>query len=263
MVTNPYSEKSTLTEDFASGTMVNTPAGVMITDTEGEMISPPASTLTPTQWARQKIADRTTKVNKIPIFYKECLRYLISKMSNLAYINSETKLISIKCVHANPERTIGKLEEENNIILPIVSINQSSSDNADTRRRGAPQIVNEVFWSEEKKRAVRVISEAPRAVDIKYSINIWAKYKANLDQIVEQIRLIFNPHLVVKNSYTNVAQAFIDTETDESDVDTSDREDRVLRRSFSIKLEAYIPNPQFIITSTGEIEELNIDSTIY
>ena len=171
--------------------------------------------------------------------------------------------MDIKCVHANPERTIGKLEEDNNIILPIVSINQSSSDNADARRRGAPQIVNDTFWSEKKKRAVRVISEAPRAVDIQYNINVWAKYKANLDQIVEQIRLIFNPHLVVKSKYTNVSQAFIDQETDQSDVDAPDREDRILRRSFSVKLEAYIPNPQFLITSTGEIEELNMDSSIY
>ena len=108
-----------------------------------------------------------------------------------------------------------------------------------------------------------MISEAPRAVDIEYGINIWAKYKANLDQLVEQIRLLFNPHLVVKTSYTNVAQAYIEQEQDQSSVDTSDREERILRRSFTIKLEGYIPNPQFLITSTGEIEELKMDGTIY
>tara|TARA_R110002074_G_scaffold77132_3_gene174997 strand:+ start:1155 stop:1877 length:723 start_codon:yes stop_codon:yes gene_type:complete len=236
---------------------------VIETFASGSFPTSGSSSLSPEQWARQKIAERTTKFNKIPIFYKESLRYIISTMSNLSYINSEGGLVDIKCVHANPERTIGKLEEDNNIILPIVSINQSSSDNADARRRGAPQIVNDTFWSEKKKRAVRVISEAPRAVDIQYNINVWAKYKANLDQIVEQIRLIFNPHLVVKSKYTNVSQAFIDQETDQSDVDAPDREDRILRRSFSVKLEAYIPNPQFLITSTGEIEELNMDSSIY
>jgi hypothetical protein len=100
-------------------------------------------------------------------------------------------------------------------------------------------------------------------VDIDYGINIWAKYKANLDQLVEQIRLLFNPHLVIKNQYTNVAQAYIDTESDNSTVELSDRQERIIRRTFNIKLEAYIPNPKFLITSTGEIEEFHIDATIY
>ena len=98
---------------------------------------------------------------------------------------------------------------------------------------------------------------------IEYGINVWTKYKANLDQIVEQIRLIFNPHLVIKNTYTNVAQAYITAESDDSSLDVADREERILRRSFTIKLDAYIPNPQFLITSTGEIEEFNADTTIY
>lgn len=217
----------------------------------------------PMQWARERIAQRTTKSNKIPMFYREALRFIISKLGTLSYINSETELVGVRCIHANPERTIGKLKQDNNIILPIISINQNSSTNADTRRRGAPQIVNETFWSDEKKRAVRVISEAPRAVDIEYGINIWTKYKANLDQILEQIRLLFNPHLVVKNSYTNVAQAYIDQESDNSTVEVGDREERIVRRTLSIKLEGYIPNPKFLITSTGEIEELNLDATIY
>jgi ribosomal protein L28 len=241
-----YRESSTFSEDFASGTF-----------------STSSSSEDPMVWARRKVAERTTKYNQIPLFYREALQFIISKLGTLAYINSETNLIDVKCIHANPERAVAKMKQENNIILPIISINQNSSSNADNRRRGAPQIVSESFWSEEKKRAVRILSEAPRAVDIEYGINVWAKYKANLDQIVEQIRLLFNPHLVVKNSYTNVAQAYIDQEQDQSTVDTADRQERILRRSFTIKLEGYIPNPQFIITSTGEIEELKGEATIY
>jgi len=223
----------------------------------------PGSKLTPDEWARNLIYERTTKVNNIPMFYREALRFMISKLGTLAYIDSETNLVDVKCVHANPERTIAKLKQENNIILPIMSINQNSSSNADTRRRYFPNIVQESFWSEEKKRAFRVISLAPRAVDIEYGINIWAKYKANLDQIVEQIRLMFNPHLVIKNSYTNVAQAFIEQESDNSTFETSDRQDRIIRRTFTIKLEGYIPNPRFLVTSTGEVEQFNSEATIY
>jgi hypothetical protein len=242
-----YVENSTLIEGVGTGSIAD------VSSTGAD----------PMVWAREKIFQRTTRENKIPMFYKEALRYVISRLGTLAYINSETELIDVKCVHANPERTIGKLEQDNNIILPIVSINQTQSQNADNRRRGAPQIVNEVFWSDLKKRAVRVISEAPRAVDIEYGINIWCKYKADMDQLCEQIRLLFNPHMVVKNSYTNTAMAYIDSENDQSTVETADREERVLQRTFVIKLEAYVPNPKFLITNTGEIQQLSIDSPIY
>jgi hypothetical protein len=172
-------------------------------------------------------------------------------------------VLGVKCIHANPERTIGKLKQENNIILPIISINQDSSQNSDNRRRTSINVVSESWWSDEKKRAFRVLSIAPRAVDIEYGINIWAKYKSNLDQLVEQIRLMFNPDLVIENSYTNTALSFIDQEVDNSTLETSDRQERIIRRSFKIKVEAYIPNPKFLITSTGEIEEFNVDTTLY
>ena len=242
-----FISNSTLIESAGSGTF---PA----------QTTPPQD---PMVWAREKIFHRTTRANKVPMFYKESLRYIISKMGTLVSINSEDKVTDIKCVHANPERTIAKLKQDNNIILPIISINQNQSSNANERRRGSPQLVIESFWSDNKKRAVRVLSEAPRAIDIEYGINIWTKYKADMDQICEQIRLLFNPHMVVKSSYTTTAMAFIDTESDNSTLETSDRQERVLRRTFSIKLEGWIPNPKFIVTNTGEIEELNVESPIY
>ena len=160
------------------------------------------------EWAKDFIYEKTTKVNQIPMFYRESLRFIISKLGTLSYINSESKLIDIKCIHANPERTIAKLTQENNIILPILSIDQNSSSNADTRRRASFSLVTESFWSEKKKRAFRVVSIAPRALDIEYKINVWSKYKANLDQIVEQIRLLFNPHLVIKSLLKNYYKLF-------------------------------------------------------
>jgi hypothetical protein len=217
----------------------------------------------PMVWAREKIEEHTKNDTPISFFYKESLRYIISKLGTLVYINSEDEVINIRCMHANPERTIAALKQESNIILPVLSISQNSSDNADVRRRNAPVIINETYWSDVKKRAFRVLSLAPRAVNIQYNINIWAKYKSNLDQVVEQIRLLFNPHMVIENQYTNVAQAYVDSEVDKSSVEVGDRQQRILRRSFDIKLEAYIPNPKFLITSTGEIEEFDIESSLY
>ena len=217
----------------------------------------------PNIWARDLIKLRTNKQNQIPFFYKESLRFMISKLGSLSYLNSETQVVDVKCVHAHPERTIAKLHQENNIILPIISINQDTSDNDDDRRRNSTSLVIDKYWSEEKKRAFRLISLTPRSVNISYGINIWAKYKNNLDQLTEQIRLIFNPHLTIKNPYTNVAMAYIETEADDSSTSVGDGDERILRKSFGVTLEAYIPNPQFLITSTGEIEEFKGEATIY
>ena len=112
-------------------------------------------------WARNKVKERTLQKNNIPFFYRESLRFLLGKLNTLKYINSENEVLGIKCIHANPERTIGKLKQENNIILPIISINQDSSQNADSRRRTSTNIVSESWWSDEKRRAFRVLSVAP------------------------------------------------------------------------------------------------------
>ena len=217
----------------------------------------------PNVWARDLIKLRTNKQNQIPFFYKESLRFMISKLGSLSYLNSETQVVDVKCVHAHPERTIAKLHQENNIILPIISINQDTSDNDDDRRRNSTSLVIDRHWSEDKKRAYRLISLAPRAVNINYGINIWAKYKNNLDQLSEQIRLIFNPHLTIRNPYTNEAMAYIESERDDSSTSVADGAERILRKSFDITLEAYIPTPKFLITSTGEIQEFKGEATIY
>lgn len=215
------------------------------------------------EWAREEILKRTNKVNKLPFFYRDCLKFMLGKMGLLSYINSQTEIIPIRCIHANPERAIAKIEQEANIILPIISISQNTSESDETRRRQKNLVVSNSWWSEKKKRAFRVLSLAPQAVNIQYGINIWTKYKSEMDQIVEQIRLLFNPSLIVETSNTTTASAFITQETDNSDFDLEDREDRIIRKTFTISLEGYIPNPKFLLTSTGEIEEFGVDSEIY
>tara|TARA_R110002051_G_scaffold8198_1_gene34769 strand:- start:296 stop:1027 length:732 start_codon:yes stop_codon:yes gene_type:complete len=237
---------------------------VSITETAPSGVFPPHKKAEdPSVWARREIISRSKVENRVSFFYKDTLRFLISKLGTLGYINSEDKVTSVRCIHAHPERTISKLKEETNIILPIISISQNTSDNDDKRRRNSPVLINEKYWSDVKKRAFRVLSLAPRPVNIKYSVNIWSKYKSNLDQLAEQIRLLFNPHLVIENMYTNTVQSYITSELDRSSVNVGDRQDRIIRRSFDIDVEGYVPNPKFLITSTGEIEVLNADVEIY
>ena len=207
---------------------------------------------------REKIFKMTQAKSNISFIYKESLRSMIASFNDIGYFNSEDAFVGIKCIHGNAERTIAKLKQENSIILPIVSISQTISDNDDQRRRYESVLVHEKYWDSDKHRAVRVISLAPRPVNIKYQVNIWCKYMADMDQILEQIRLKFNPEMDVPTTYSTLAKASVDSEEAVGSMSAKDKEDRIIKKTLNVTLKTYIPSPKFIITSTGEIEELNI-----
>lgn len=195
----------------------------------------------------------------ISFIYRESLRAVKEMFSGLKYINADDGIINIKCIHGNPERTIAKLKQDNNIILPIISVVQTSSEEDENRRRPRQIVLNTKVWSESKQRAFRVFSLAPKAVNLLYDVNVWSKYKSDMDQISEQMHLKFHPSIRIVTSYNNLTQGFLVQETDQSSVDLGDKEDRVLRRSYSFKLQTYIPSPQFLLTSTGKIETFNTE----
>jgi len=195
----------------------------------------------------------------ISFIYRESLKAVKEMFSGLKYINADDGTINIRCIHGNPERTIAKLKQDNNIILPIISIVQTSSEEDENRRRPRQIVLNTKVWSESRQRAFRVFSLAPKAVNLLYDVNVWSKYKSDIDQMSEQMHLKFHPSIRIVTSYNKYSQGFLVQETDQSSVDLGDKEDRVLRRSYSFKLQTYIPSPQFLLTSTGKIETFNTE----
>jgi len=152
-----------------------------------------------------------------------------------------------------------KNNSQADIILPIVSINQTTSDEDAERRRPENLIVMEKVWDDSQHRALRVVSLAPKAVTVSYGINVWTKYKADSDQIAEQVRLMFNPATTLQAGTRDAGIAFISGESDGSQLSPGDKEERVIKKTFEIKVQTYIPNPKFLITSTGQIEEFKTE----
>jgi len=202
-----------------------------------------------------------TKKSTLPVkIYKETLRSIIHEFGQLGYINGDGDFTDVKCFHANPERTIAKLYQENNIILPVITVGQTKIDDDMKRRRYKPIILANTYYNEETHRAERIISFVDRPVNITYSISLWTKYMEDLDQLSEQVRLKFNPSLFFITPFSKDTKAFLSDETTNSDVTTADREDRLLRKTFTVLVETYIPSPKFKYTSTGKIEELSIEA---
>ena len=209
---------------------------------------------------RKKIFKMTRSQSNISFIYKNLLRSMIVSFSDIGYLNSEDKFIDIKCIHANAERAVAKLKQENNIILPILSISQTVSDNDDHRRKSESLLVHEKWWDPEKNRAFRVLSLAPRAINIRYQLNIWTKYMSDMDQILEQVRIKFNPEMQVPTKQATLTKAFIESEENAGQINVADKEDRILKKTINITVRTYVPNPKFLVTSTGKIEKFKIET---
>jgi len=209
---------------------------------------------------RKQMYKMTHAQNNISHIYKELLRAMIASFSDVGYISSEDKFIHTKCVHANAERTVAKLKEDNNIILPILSVAQTVSNNDKEREKVENLLVHEKYWDTDKARAFRVVSFAPRAVNVMYQLNVWTKYMSDMDQILEQVRLKFNPEMEVPTKFSTLAKGFIDTEENIGKLSAGDKEDRILQKTINITVRTYIPSPKFLVTSGGKIEKFLITS---
>lgn len=191
--------------------------------------------------------------------FKDTLRHLISVFDNVYYVDRNNNSIRVKCFHANQERAVAKATVGDNITLPVITISELNTANNEERRKYSPILVHEAYWHKRQQRAIRTLSMAPRPIDISYDINIWAKYKQDLDQIREYIFLLFNPDLEIKTKQSNNTKAYILSESDVEQAEADDTQDRILKKSISIKVETYVPNPKFLYTSTGKIEKFNYE----
>lgn len=204
---------------------------------------------------RAEIFRMTQAEHNISFVYKETLRAMLASFNDVGYIDSENKFVDVKCIHANAERAVAKIFQEDNLVLPILSMSQTTTDNDAQRDKYEALLVHEKMWDEEKQRAIRVLSLAPRAVNIRYSLNIWGKYLSDVDQILEQVRLKFNPEMNVPTPMSTMTRARIDSEENSTNFEAPDKEDRIIKKTISITVRTYIPNPKFLVTSTGKIEK--------
>ena len=78
----------------------------------------------------------------------------------------------------------------------------------------------------------------------------------DMDQISQNIRVKFNPSLKLITPFTDNLKVFLKDESTSSTLVDGDREDRLLRKSFAVEAELYIPSPRFKVTSTGRIEKM-------
>jgi len=189
--------------------------------------------------------------------YRESLRSMLYSFGNLYYIDGNGNRIKVKSTHGNPERIAGKLKADNTLILPMITIAETKTA-PDLARARYQNIIIEKAWDPNKLRATRVLSLPPRPVNISYEINIWAKYKSDMDMLRSNIFSMFNPAVDIVTKYSSYSKAFITREREVGSMEANDSGDRVLQKTFEVTLETYIPTPKFKITNTGEIKDFDM-----
>ena len=190
----------------------------------------------------------------IETVYKEILRQLVNTFGGL-YVNDEHgNKTKVACVTGQQERLKGKANKANTLVLPYITVNDISTSNNDSRRRYNPILVHEKEWDVKTMRAKRVLSLPPRPIDLTYQINLWTKYKEDMDVLRYSIFSLFNPDLEIKTKFSDFTKAFIESDREIGTSQANDREDRKLKRTITILVETYMPSPKFLYTNTGEIE---------
>ena len=216
--------------------------------------------------AKNKILELTTNESKpmIDNIYKETLRELLNVFGNIFYIDGNSNRKQVTCVHGDQERVAGKLKQDNTLVLPIISVSEKSTMIAEERQRYSNVLVQDKSWDPIKQRATRVLSLAPRAVNIVYDISVWSKYKADIDMIRSAIFTMFNPSLNLRTKFSDYTKVFIENgDEDIGDSRAQDTDDRILQKSISLVAETYIPMPKFTYSNTGKIERFNQDYELF
>ena len=109
---------------------------------------------------------------------------------------------------------------------------------------------------------MRIVSLIDRPVTIQYNLNIWCKYMEDMDQLSQKVRAAFNPSIELNTNFSKDSKIFLASETNNYSFAVADKEDRIIRKSFTLSVETYIKSPEYLITSTGQIEDFKIDAEL-
>ena len=188
---------------------------------------------------------------------EETLRQIIHIFSNIWYLDPNNDKVKIACSTSKMDRVTGRKAQDNNRVLPYISINEAGITYSDERRKSSNLLVSESFWDAKEKRAKRILSLTPIAVDVNYEINIWSKFVEDLDTIRLSVFSLFNPDLTIRTKFSDLNRAFIESESDISDYQAQDTADRTLKKTIRIRVETYFPAPKFLYTNSGELISFN------
>ena len=202
--------------------------------------------------------DNTAGFQK-PDFHRDFTRRLKEILGSFQVLKGDETLRDVEIIYANPERAVAKIAEGKSTRLPLLSLQFDGLEIDTARRRPMEALVEKKFWDASKQRAVRYMALAPVAATLAYSINVWGKYIEEVNQLTEQILLLFRPNLPVDIRPDEVYQSYVRDVSEMSNLTAGDRQDRLVKKAIRFEVQSYIPSKVFKFTNTGEIVTMNYE----
>ena len=195
-------------------------------------------------------------------FYKDFTRRLKEMFSDFKVLKGDDTVRTVDIIYANPERAIAKIREGKNTTLPILSLQFEDLELDSARRKPAEALVEKRFWDSNIQRAIRYMALAPAASNLSFAVNIWGKYVDEVNQLTEQLMLLFRPNLNIEIRPGEAYQGYLLDVSDASNLTAGDREDRIVKRTVRFQVQSYIPGYVFRFTNTSEIKTMNYEEYI-
>jgi hypothetical protein len=197
-----------------------------------------------------------------PDFHRDFTRRLKELFGEFQVLKGDETLRDVEIIFANPERAVAKIVEGKTTRLPLLSLQFDGLEIDTARRKPLEALVERKFWDPDKQRAVRYMALAPVAATLAYSINVWSKYIEEVNQLTEQIVLMFRPNLPVDIRPEEIYQAYLRDVSEMSNLQAGDRQDRIVKKAIRFEVQSYIPSKVFKFTNTGEIMTMNYEAYI-
>jgi len=188
-------------------------------------------------------------------FYREYTESLTNRL-NIYVFNAQGEKTKIPVMYANPERAIAKVKEDRNLQLPLISLAIGDIEETIKNRKPNLQLSHYKFFDVEKQRAFRIVKRASKAVSLQFHVTFWSKYTEDMNQMVEEMQMLFQPELALPVLHEQENKAFLVDILDMSSIQAGDKQDRLIRKRATIKVEAYIPGRQYLYSNTGRIKEV-------
>ena len=195
-------------------------------------------------------------------FYRNYTKALMEKL-NIYIFNAQDERVKVPMMYANPERAIAKIYEDRNLTLPIISVAIGDIEENTSIRKPDVQLTTYKFFDVETQKAFRIIKQTSKAVALQFQITLWSKYTEDMNQMVEEVQMLFQPSLTLPTEDESENKAFLLYVLDMSSVQAADKQDRMLRKRVTLKVEAYIPGRQYLYSHTGRIKEVINQRLVY
>ena len=202
--------------------------------------------------------DATASFQK-PDFYRAFTRKIKELFGNFQVLKGDDTLRNVEIIYANPERAIAKINEGKTTNLPLLSLQLEGVEIDLQRRRPMEALVEKKYWLSDKQRAIRYMALAPVAANLSFAVNVWGKYVEEVNQLTEQIMLMFRPNLPIEIRPDEAYQSYLTGVDESSNLQVGDKQDRIVKRVVRFSVESYIPSKVFKYTDTGEIVSINYE----